>query len=48
MCIFRVRREDHVAGMEVNLCDELAQWAGVRAAIGGGSGNGSVGGAAKL
>ena len=38
MCIFRVKREDHVAGRPENLCNELAQWAGVRAAINGGSG----------
>ncbi len=35
MCIFRVRRKDHVPGMQENLCDELAQWDGVRAAISG-------------
>eukprot|EP01046_Picozoa_sp_COSAG06_P018699 COSAG06_NODE_1309_length_9914_cov_2.941722_9_plen_340_part_00 len=56
MCIFRVSREDHVSGREESLCDELAGWDGVRAALdagvggdirsrGGGSG---VGAAAKL
>ena len=49
MCIFRVSRSDHTPGLDANLCDELAQWDGVRAALAGESDLGSSGrSAAKL